>query len=321
MIKQLKAKILSATAIYMTSNYIDVVKGSFTLNGPKITYLKRIPCSKNLSKIKASERKEEIDRVISKTFDEEDMPYRVSVNIENQDFLLRRFSMMNVPDAEIEEAMGFEVQKYIPYSLDKLSYKYEKRTISKEEVAIIFNACEKKVLNDLIKYFYDKDIIPSVIKPGPCLVSEGIRQQKNLKDGLFLSIHYQPPNKVVLTGIFQQAPCFFREIETILGEDEFSSTELVYPPLKDVWGLIEKDIVRVIDYLKKEFNCDIEKVFISGLIEDPSEKRIFEDFNLKFERLDFSKYSVVAGKHPDRFFPVLTLLEQSFSPVKMNLAP
>ena len=124
-----------------------------------------------------------------------------------------------------------------------------------------------KNINNLIEYFTEKNILPTIIEPEPILIAKTLNMEKNLKKNkVYLAVHYEPTNKVVIVGVWRGYPYFFREINIMPGEEEYKTAELHYPTLKDVWSLVEHDISGAVEYLKKETEQEIEKIFIYSLL-------------------------------------------------------
>ena len=126
-IDDLKKNIFTGTAVYIGDDFVDIARTELTLKGSKITYLQRFPTLKNIKRLSYSEAKEELDRIIEKSAGfEKNKPSRIAVNLKNDYFLLRRFTVKEIPEAELQKAIIFEAQKYLPYAVDDLVYNFEK---------------------------------------------------------------------------------------------------------------------------------------------------------------------------------------------------
>lgn len=319
----IKSKILTGTAVYISDDFIDVAKADLTQKGMEVSYLQRFPILENIKGLSLKEAKDQIDKILDKAgLLEKDKPYRVAVNLKNDYFLLRRFTFKEIPRTELKKVLIFEAQKYVPYAMDDLIFTFKKCTKKEKVLEIIFAASEAKHVNELIKYFGEKNIIPSIIEPSPVLIARGLGLEGKLKkDKAYLSVHYEPTHKVIITGIWRGFPYFFREIKIFPGEDGFKTSELTYPPLKGIWSIIANDVLGAAEYLKKETQQNIEKVFISGFPSSPDEKTISDDFGAPFTRPDLSYFKGAEAEKRDRFLPTLSLLYETLHSPSLNLAP
>jgi len=318
----IKKRILRGTAIYITDDFIDVVRGEMTLKGMKITYLHRLPVVKDMKNRSYAESAETIDSVLEKAIDfEKDKPYRVAVNLKNDYFLLRWFTFMQISEKELENAVLFEAQKFIPYAIDDLTFTFKRCAKKEGTLEIIFAATEKKNINELTKYFSEKNIVPSIVAPMPILISKALSLDGKIKkDKAYISLHYEPTNRVTVTGIWRDFPYFFREINIFAAEDEFKTTELGYPALKDIWGVISNDVHNAMEYLKKETKESIEKVFISGFSPTPTEEEVSQEVGIPFQRASLLLFKGAPNENRDRYIPALSLIYETLHTPLLNLA-
>jgi len=322
-ISELKDILLKGAAVYAGEDFIDIAIADQAIKGPRVVFLKRIPLLKHVKTTPYREAKEEIDAILEKAFTESGKkPYRVAINLGNNIFILRHFTLPSVPQNELKQAIAFEAQKYVPYSIEELVYAF--RTCGKKADIenIIFMAAEKKDVDAMVAYFNAKNIIPSTIESLPILVVRALGLEKKIdKDGVYLSLHYEPTNKVTMTGIAYRCPYFFKELSLLSGEEEFKTTELNYPSLKAIWPLVENEIANGIEYLLKETKKNVGKIFISGFMPSPDEEGIMKNLGASSERLDLPFVSCPDVQNKDRHLPVLTLLFDSMRTPFCNMAP
>lgn len=324
-LSDIKRIALESCAIYISDDFIDIVKGDITPIGRlRVRSLTRFPLLKNIKNMPYENAEEEIDRVLAKAFEKkEDMPYRAAINLRNEFFILRRFAFREIPDNELRKAVVFESQKYTHLPIEDLAFAFQKCSKTDGLQEIIFVASETKNIQGVVSYFSRHNILPSMITPTPVLISQALRLEGGMKKGgAYISIHYEPANKVMITGIWHGQAHFFKEINTFPGEEEFKTAELSYPTLKDTWPMIENDIYSSIEYLRKETKRNIEKVFISGFSRSREEDDISKELMIPLERPNrFSCFRYHAADDSDRFIPALSLICNTVSPSSLNLAP
>ena len=322
-LSDIKKIFLTGTAIYITDDFVDIAVAGPAVGGLKISSLKRFPLFKNIKGLSYAEAKEELDRIFEKAFPEEaPKPYRVAVNIRNENFILRHFMLRSIPKNELRQAIIFEAQKYVPYSMDDLSYGFKVCDKRGDSEHIVFAASEMKNITGIIEYFKNKNMLASVIEPVPALAARALSLERKLdKSSAYISLHYEPTNKVIITGMCYRNPQFFKEIQLFPGEEEFKTAELNYPSLKDIWTIIENDVLGGVEYLRRETKKNVETIFVSGFSFSSDDEHLAREFGMRFERanLNFAKNS--DSETRDRFLPTIALLYDSMHTPFINLAP
>lgn len=322
MIPAIKKIFFTGIAIYVSDDFVDVVKADRGAKGARVTFLQRYPLLKSVKNTPYTDATEELDRIFEKAFPEEaDRPYRIAVNLRNASVILRYFTLKGIPQNEVKRAIAFEAQKYVPYAMDDLVYGFRTYAKTREFAEVIFAAAEKKDVHIINEYFETRGILPSIVEPAPILMARALGLGGGIKkESAYVSIHYEPPNKAMITGIYNRQPHFFREIRIFPGDEEFKTTELAYMGLKDVWTIVERDVISGMEYMKKETKKEIEKVFVSGFTFSPDEDGISKEFGIPFERVElaFVKDSRIDAQ--DRYLPALALLYDCLNKPFLNLA-
>jgi len=320
-LKKIKKIFFTATAIYLTDDFIDVVKSRLTLRGIRISSLDRLPLNPNAENNLQQEKHEKIERALDGIFkDDDEKPYRIAVNIPDSHFILRRFTMANLPAGELEQASAFEAQKYIPCPLDGLAYNLKSYMTAGGLREIIFAASETRNIESVANLFKRREIIPAVIEPVPFLLARMIQIKKDLKPaGAYIAIHYEPPGKVIICDISHGYPHFFKEIGVdVNGLPALG--EMFYPTLREVWQSIGYDVSRGIDYLKKETAKTVERIFISGFAHSADEQTISEEIGVAIERPRISCFPGIKAED-DRYIPALMLLYDTANKPFLNMSP
>lgn len=323
LITAIKKIFFTATAVYLSDDFIDIAQADITMNGVQISRVERFPLEKKTDHLPVDGASDRIDRALDVFFpDEDDNPYRIAVNIPNEALILRRFSMGNIPKKEMARAIAFEAQKYIPFTMDSLAYGFKTLRGKGSSHDVVFAAAESKQIDRTMSHFTQRNIIPSVIEPAPILLARLLNLQKNeKKTGAYMYIHYEPVNKIMLCEITGGYPYFIREITIPKGEMALEAGGEVYPTLKKVWPFIEKQVSVGIDYMKKETAENVEKIFISGFDFSPGEETVSSEFGIPIERPRISFFKGAAIEKEDRYVPVLMLLHDLVDKPFLNVAP
>lgn len=248
-LSDIKRIFFTGNAVYTGDSFIDVARVKIGLKGIKDIFIERHFLSQSV-KSSYMDAKLQIDEVLDMVFESE-KPYRVACNLKDENFILRRFSMAEIPTGELRNAVFYEVQKYVHYAIEELRYDF--RICSKEKgyQEIMFAASESKNIDDIVSYFSEKNILPSVIESTPILLSRILSLENGIdKEEVYIILHYEPKDKIIITGIWRGYPYFFRDIRLSLGVLSQDGTN--YPSLKDVWGEIENTLSSTVDYLRKE---------------------------------------------------------------------
>jgi len=318
----IKKVFFTGTAIYISDDFVDIVKARRTLKGIDVFFLQRYPLLKSIKDTPYSDAQEELESIFDKAFpNEADIPYRVAVNLRNASVILRYFTLKGVPQNEVKGAISFEAQKYVPYAIDDLVYSFRTYMTTHDSSEVIFAAAEKKDVRLITEYYGERKMLPSIVEAAPILMARALTLGDSIKkDDAYVSIHFEPPNKAMITGIYRRHPHFFREISIFPGDEEFKTSELGYMPLRDAWPIIERDVVGGVEYMKKVTKKEIEKIFISGFSFFSDENNISGEFGIPFERtrLSFAKDGNIENE--DRYLPALALIYDCLNQPLLNLA-
>ena len=323
LLSEAKRMFLAGTAIYAGEDFIDVARAVKSSGGLDVSVLQRFPLAKNIRSMPYTQARDVIDNILDVLFQgDAGRPYRIAANLGNEDFVLRYFTLRDIPEKELKNAVIFEAQRYLPYPIDDIIYKYVSFAKKKGLSEISFVAAETKTVMSIAEYFKGRNILASIIEPAPFLLGRALDLDENIdKTGTYIMLHYEPINKVMISGVCHTHPRFFREVRLFQGDEEFKTAELVYLQLKEVWPMIENDVINSMEYLRKETNADINKIVISGFPRSPDDQDISKNFGVPFEWLGLTSFHGIDMPDKDRYAPVLALLHDSLHKPVMNLAP
>ncbi|MBL7157594.1 MAG: pilus assembly protein PilM [Candidatus Omnitrophica bacterium] len=231
-IADLKKRLLTGAAVYISDDFVDVAEASLTAKGMHVPSLRRFPLQRSIKGLPFADAKESVGKIINEAFEKgKKASYRIAVNLRDDSFILRRFKLREIPENELDKAIVFEAQRYVPYNVDNLIFRYKKGVKRKGLQEIIFVGSEKENIDAIIDFFREREILPSVIEPAPFLLTRMMNLEKGIeKEKAYLVLHYEPSNKIAITGIWQKRPYFFKDMAISPVEPEHKlGHEEVYP--------------------------------------------------------------------------------------------
>jgi hypothetical protein len=318
----------TASAVYISEDFIDIAEAKTGIGGMDIVSLQRTPLARHDPGLTHQNITPEIEKILDAAFaDEEKRPVRIAVNVKNKNLILRRFMIRDIAKGELGQAVAFEAQKYVPAIIENLTYGFKTYSTRPGMKDIVFAASETKNVREITEHFETMKILASTVEPVPVLLTRSLFLKKDLKkEAAYLFIHYEPVGRVIICEISHRYPYFFREIVITGGGEEGPaapavSQDMSYPTLKSIWTHIERDVIGGMDYLRKETNEKIEKIFISGFAESPDEAGMAQEFGVPFERPDLSFFKGSDSQAKDRHLPALMLLYDSQRKPLLNIAP
>jgi len=310
--QEIKKIFFEGTAVYMSADFIDIAEAHSSSGKIELTSLQRFPIT--------SGAEQGVDGIFDRVFSSgNETPYRVVVNVRNDQLILRRFAIREIPKKEIARAVMFEAQTHLPHPIDTLSYGF--KTYKKRENfhEIVFVAQETKSINELIYYFTRKNILPAVIEPIPLLLSKLVELDSPEFSGACIIIHYEPRRKIVLCGSANKHPYLFREIA--LPYEKGPEDEGAYPTLGEIWEHVEKDVIYGINYMRKETSERVERIYISGFTRSGDEDRIASELGVPIKRPHFPFFTDAGPEKNDKYLPVLMLIHDALRKPSLNIAP
>ena len=315
-VREIRKIFFDGTAVYIGADFMDIAEARLSPGGIVLTMLQRFPLGSGPDR--------GIDGILDRVFSSGDQtPYRVAVNVRNDQLILRRFTIREIPHGELAQAVVFAAQQHLPCPIDTLTYGFKTYQRVPNFREIVLAAAETKNINELVSYFRRKHILPAVIEPVPLLLSKLVSLNNPGTDEVCMLIHYEPHRKIILCGISRKHPSFFREIivpPNIIpawkGDDKDA-----YPALGVVWPHIEEEIMKSMNYLRKEAGGDVKKIYISGFSPSKDEERISKELNVPLERHRFPFFAETGPSKDDKYLPLLMLVLDSLKKPSLNIAP
>lgn len=314
--KEIRKIFFDGTAVYISTDFIDIAEARLAPGGVALISLQRFPIG--------SDPEHDINGILDRIFSSEDqIPYRVAVNVRNDQLILRRFVIPDIPQRELAQAVIFSAQRHLPCPIDTLTYGFKTYQSAPNFREIVLAATETRNINELVSCFKRKYILPAVIEPVPLLLSKLISLNNPGIGETCVLIHYEPHYRIILCGLSHKHPYFFREItvSSDIGPRWKGEDKDVYPALGAVWPHIEADVIKSISYMHKEAGHNAEKIYISGFSPSQDEKRISKELNMPLERHRFPFFTKGGPGKDDRYLPLLMLVLDSLKKPSLNIAP
>ncbi len=315
-IQEIEKIFFTGAAVYISTDFMDIAEARMSPGGVVLTSLQRFPIGfgseRGISGI--------LDRIFSSEYQ---IPYRVAVNVRNDQLILRWFKMPNVPQKELAQAVVFAAQQHLPCPIETLTYAFKSYRGVSNFREIVIAATETKNINELVAYFRRKHILPAVIEPVPFLLSKLIALNGSASEETCLLMHYEPHSKIILCGISRKHPYFFREITAPfdIGPRWKGEDNVAYPTLGAVWPHVEADVIKSMSYMRKEAGHDVKKIYVSGFSPSHDEERISKELNVPVERHRFAFFTKDGPDKDDKYLPVLMLVLNSLKNPSLNIAP
>jgi len=176
------------------------------------------------------------------------------VSLEDKEFIYRCFDMPLMNKREIESAVKYEIEKYIPFKIEELSWGYDYTKIAKEKkINLSFVGIKKIVLERYFSLFRGTNIRILSMEPVALGLMRVISFFKfGRKKANFILLDFSPAASYI-TFFYNNLPIFNRLLGSYDEKDENTVARMI-------------DEVRIsVQYFRREFkNYALNKLFIVG---------------------------------------------------------
>ena len=174
----------------------------------------------------------------------------VNLSLPTRDIIFRSFVIPWMQDHEVKNVVEFEAAKYIPFSLDKLSYSFHATSFMENNtrrIRVIFVAIKSDTLRSYVRFLEDSTMHVQSIEPSASSLIR-VLSAKNLipKDQTFAIVEKEEVGRIVVVD--QEVPQFAREFH-------LGSMGAIAPTPDDPDALIKKMTgeVRIsLDYFNRQ---------------------------------------------------------------------
>jgi type IV pilus assembly protein PilM len=216
-----------------------------------------------------------------------------TVSLSGKDLIIRSFEMPILPRQELENAVNFEVKKYIPFKTEDLISDFQwqiDKTIQKTRV--LFVGIKKETLDKYLSVLKQLGLKVNLIEYSAFSVLRLLNLAGIKEKGIIAVVSLDPSrddetNFVVLENRF---PLFSRDITLASGHEEAEQTSEDQTSM--ILGKLRREIHISLDYYDRKFpGKSIGKIFF---VVNPNYRTDFEGFvkesGLGVHSLDINKY-------------------------------
>ncbi len=225
---------------------------------------------------------------------------RVAVAVSGKSVIVRYLSMIRMSDDELEKAIEFEADRYIPFNvsdvvmdckkLDEVQTGLELDSLSEDKMRVLLVAAKKSLVVDAVNQVSKIGLVPQIVDVNAFAIGNAFElmceassdEERSEKVVALIDVGAQKTNMNIIRG---STSYFTREV--YLGGDDFTST------LSKRMGLTEEDaeklkrspgdreseveegmsqiledlgneILLSFDYFENQFDSSVEEIFVSG---------------------------------------------------------
>lgn len=152
---------------------------------------------------------------------------KVSLSLLNKDIIFRSFIIPWMPPSEVKNVVSFEASKYIPFSLEDLSYNYHPMTVESEKnkhYRIIFVAIKKDTLENYTRILQGAELTVELIEPSVVSLVRLLQSKEHLSTEKTVALVDQDEKSGKIIILFEGIPQFVREFK-LTSPDKNESVE------------------------------------------------------------------------------------------------
>lgn len=273
----------SLSAIEVKKNLVRIIQLEKKLTQYNITNFK----SAELPFIPSLEFEENIGLIVSKIrellgLEKLKTLKNVVLILPTRELMVRFFTIAWLSKKERDEAIRYEAQKYIPFSLDEIvSDYYIPYEIREKELRVVFCAIKRTTLEQYLKIAEELGVRLLAAEPYPFSLMRALFFSGDLKPrnfSLILDLDYTSSTILVTQGM-----------NLYLARD-FSLNDIDVLKREEIFRKVIFELRRTIDYMIKEFPYQhIKEIIVSGeQLNEEERKQIADEFkvNVKFATLE-----------------------------------
>jgi len=254
---------------------IKQVKDTFSLNG--LGY----------GQLSGSEPKE-ISDTIKKVCDEAKISSKkVNASIFPEGTIVRYLLLPNMSPEELDKAMNFEIERYIPFGKEPVVSDYQvlKEDPAKKNMQILLVAARKNVVEQKVKIIQDAGFDPQVITIDSLVLKNAFEinypEKKDVTVGLLnigskitninivrdkfsyfmRDIHLGGEN---ITHLIKEMLDIDNEQAELLKQNPGDKEEEIFKAIEPMLGNLLNEIFLSFDYYESEFGMVVDEVYVSG---------------------------------------------------------
>ena len=192
-------------------------------------------------------------------------PSTVHLSLPTNDIIFRSFIIPWMQTSEIKGVVEFEVNKYIPFSLNELAFSYHPTTITEEgikRIRIVFVAIKKQTLDNYTNILEQAGLSVGLVEPASISLMRSLEFKNLIPKDKTIAIVEQGESLGKIIIIDKEIPQFVREfqlkITTATGQEENDS--------KAIYTRIINEIRISLDYFSRQnTHLDVKEIlFLSA---------------------------------------------------------
>lgn len=142
----------------------------------------------------------------------------IYLSLWDKDFIFRSFLIPPMKRKEIENSIGFEIEKYIPFKIEDLTWNYSYQRLSREKKLLVsFLGFKKNIFTHLTQTFTKLDLNLLMIEPASLSLSRVLRSIPFYSKLNWFALLDYTPQESYLTFFYRELPIFNRTLLSLKG--------------------------------------------------------------------------------------------------------
>ena len=152
-----------------------------------------------------------------------DTPTPINLSLPTTDIIFRTFVIPWMPSGEVAGVVEFEISKYIPFSLDDLSYSFYPMTTSingVKRIRIIFVAIKNTSLDKYLDILEKSGFLINLVEPAPVSLIRTLSFKGIIPPNQIIAIVEKETDKGRIVIVDQGTPLFVRDFHLRIPENQ-----------------------------------------------------------------------------------------------------
>jgi len=186
----------------------------------------------------------------------------INLSLNTKDIIFRSFVIPWMQDYEIPNVVEFEASKYVPFSLEELTFAYHSITVTEnnnKKLRIIFVAIKKDVLENYTSYFKEAAIQTTLIEPAALSLIRTLRSKDLIPSNETVAlIEKEEVGRIIVVD--NGIPQFVREFYL---SDEPPSEQVTSKNSEDDIKKLTKEVRISLDYFNRQNEqLQVKRIFV-----------------------------------------------------------
>ena len=170
----------------------------------------------NIKNIPIQDKKVQTANIVRETLEEIDLhPAEINLSVSGPDVVVRFINLPRMSKDQLENALVFEAEKYIPFNVNEVILDSMILGDSAEagQMKVLLAAVKRHQIESLLKIMEELDIAINLIDVNPFAIFNafsGTNTTPDNKGTALIDLGYSQTNVLISTG---QEPCFMRQVQ------------------------------------------------------------------------------------------------------------